>query len=104
MMAAMRRWLTASSLVLSPLFLSVIASSALAQPAPKAPPTPPPQAPAQAAPAQLPPEPEVTDPMLEPVPRPKVEVGTWQQALQLIKARSTDLRIAADEIARAEAQ
>jgi outer membrane protein TolC len=54
--------------------------------------------------AQLPPEPEVDDPMLAPVPRPKVEVNTWEEALRHVRARSTDIRIAAEQIARAEAQ
>jgi outer membrane protein TolC len=53
--------------------------------------------------AGLPPEPEVNDPMLAPVARAATEVGTWQQALRLVRDRSTDLRIAAQQIVRAEA-
>lgn len=52
---------------------------------------------------QLPPAPDVDDPMLTPVARPKVEISTWEQALNLVRARSTDLRIASEEISRAEA-
>lgn len=55
-------------------------------------------------PGQLPPPPDVNDPMLAPVPRPKIEISTWEEALQHVRARSTDLRIAAQEIARAEGQ
>ena len=42
--------------------------------------------------------------MLAPVARPNVEIGNWEEALKHVRARSTDLRIAAQEIARAEAQ
>jgi len=42
--------------------------------------------------------------MLVPVPRAKVEVRTWEDALKHVRARSTDLRSASEEIARAEAQ
>ena len=83
---------------LLPALLAVfsLAGRASAQPAPATPP---------AAPTgQLPPAPEVNDPMLAPVPRPKVEIGNWEEALKHVRARSTDLRIAAQQIARAEAQ
>jgi outer membrane protein TolC len=46
----------------------------------------------------------VNDPMLAPVARPKVEIANWEEALKHVRARSTDLRIASQEIARAEAQ
>jgi len=52
---------------------------------------------------QLPPAPDVNDPMLTPPARPKVEVSTWEEALHHVRARSTDLRIAAQDIERAEA-
>ncbi len=42
--------------------------------------------------------------MLEPPPRPKTEIATWDEALQHVRSRSTDLRIALQEVARAEAQ
>lgn len=93
----MRRTLVSSALVV---VVSAVGSVASAQPAPAAPPT----APAPAPAGQLPPEPEVNDPMLMPVPRPSIEVGNWDEALRHVRARSTDLRIAAQEIARAEAQ
>jgi outer membrane protein TolC len=47
---------------------------------------------------------EVNDPMLQPVPRPRTEIATWEEALTHVRARSTDLRVAALEIIRAEAQ
>jgi outer membrane protein TolC len=42
--------------------------------------------------------------MLQPVPRPSTEIATWEDALRHVRARSTDLRIAAQEIVRAEGQ
>jgi outer membrane protein, multidrug efflux system len=53
---------------------------------------------------QLPPAPTVDDPMLKPLPRPKIEITTWDDALQYIRARSTDLRVAAAQVEQAEAQ
>jgi outer membrane protein TolC len=51
------------------------------------------------------PAPLVTDdPMLDPVPPPAHIVSTWQEALGMLQSRSTDLRIALDEIERAEGQ
>ena len=44
------------------------------------------------------------DPMLAPVPRAKTEIATWANALSHVRARSTDLRIAMDEVLRAEGQ
>lgn len=41
--------------------------------------------------------------MLAPVPRPKTEVASWEEALTHIRARSTDLRIAMQQVVRAEA-
>jgi outer membrane protein TolC len=41
--------------------------------------------------------------MLAPVARPKVEVATWEEALKYVRTHSTDLRIAAQNIAHAEA-
>jgi outer membrane protein TolC len=51
------------------------------------------------------PAPLVTDdPMLEPIdPAPHI-VPTWQEALAMLRARSTDLRIALDEIERSQGQ
>lgn len=52
----------------------------------------------------LPPPLVVKDPMLQPVARPAIEVANWDEALKHIRARSTDLRIAAAEVQRAEGQ
>jgi multidrug efflux system outer membrane protein len=57
---------------------------------------------ASAAPPSIPPELEQKDPMLAPVPRAKREVATWEEALGLLKSRSTDLKTAYDEVRRAE--
>jgi outer membrane protein, multidrug efflux system len=42
--------------------------------------------------------------MLEPIPPPAHVVSSWQEALGMLQSRSTDLRIALDEIERAEGQ
>jgi multidrug efflux system outer membrane protein len=42
--------------------------------------------------------------MLVPVPRANNEIATWDEALRYVRARSTDLRIAADLVVSAEAQ
>jgi outer membrane protein TolC len=57
------------------------------------------------APAQLtvPPPPPVSDPMLTPVPAPKRVVSSWQEALTYLRARSTDLKTALDQVLQAEA-
>lgn len=95
MMPPMRR-----SLLLLSSFLTIgsigISNAAYAQPEPAAP--------APSPVGQLPPTVDVNDPMLQPVPRPKTEIANWEDALKHVRARSTDLRIAAQEIARAEAQ
>lgn len=51
----------------------------------------------------LPPSPSVSDPMLTPIPPPKRFIASWEEASQLLRARSTDLRRAYDDIKRAEA-
>lgn len=49
----------------------------------------------QQPPAVSPPfQPEVSDPLLEPVPPAPVQVGSWDEALALLRQRSTDLRAA----------
>lgn len=83
---------------------SLFAALAAASPAAHAQPVTEPTTPEPAAPGQLPPTPEVEDPMLEPVAPAPVEIARWDDALAHLRARSTDLRIAAQEIARAEAQ
>lgn len=54
--------------------------------------------------AQLPAPPTVNDPMLAPVPAAKQNVASWEDVLALVRARSTDLRIAYGEVLRAEGQ
>lgn len=64
-----------------------------------------PAAPAAPTPGtEIPAPPEVDDPMLRIVPRARIEIATWQEALQHVRARSTDLHIALDDVVRAEAQ
>lgn len=88
------------------LVLIAVASTttALAQPVPTAPPLPPPLASASSQPITIPPPPTVNDPMLAPVPPAKRTISTWEEALGYVRSRSTDLRIAYAEVARAEAQ
>src|SRR5262249_7650206 len=54
--------------------------------------------------AQLPPPLVENDEMLQPVAPAAHMVATWDEALSTLRARSTDLRIALDEIDRSEAQ
>src|SRR5687767_14554465 len=98
MMPRMRRSLRLFAPALAFLLACSFPGSAAAQPAP-----PPPAKPAPAQPdtrvGELPAAPNVDDPMLQPVARPRVEVATWEVALSHLRARSTDLRIAGEEIA-----
>jgi len=77
----------------------------LAQTPAKPPQAPPPflepPAGAATAPVELPPPPTIDDPMLAPMPPASKNLSTWEEALDLIRARSTDLRIAYDEVERA---
>jgi multidrug efflux system outer membrane protein len=50
------------------------------------------------------PMPNVSDPMLTPVLPASRQINTWQEALDLVRARSTDLRTSYDTILIAEAQ
>lgn len=59
---------------------------------------------ARASDDTLPPAPPVTDPMLEPLPPPRRTVATWEDVLSLVRARSTDLRLAFDEVEKAAGQ
>lgn len=70
------------------------------------PPTTPPVGTAAAAPVSpgLPPPPTVNDPMLLPVPVANKTVATWEEILTLMRARSTELKVAYLEVLRAEAQ
>ena len=93
---------------LLPLTALFAASSALAQGEaqqlpPSTAPTTQPGAPTVQTPVALP-MPNVTDPMLVPVPRAQKEIATWQEALDLLKSRSTDLRIAVDQVQSALGQ
>ncbi|MGE0322167.1 MAG: TolC family protein [Polyangiaceae bacterium] len=58
-------------------------------------------APAETASARLP---EVDDPMLAPVPAAKHTVKSWQQALKLVRTRSTSLRQARAQVESASAR
>lgn len=48
--------------------------------------------------------PEVNDPMLAPPPPPKRVLASWEEGLSYLRARSTDLKIALDQVLQAEAQ
>ncbi|MEZ4233209.1 MAG: TolC family protein [Polyangiaceae bacterium] len=48
--------------------------------------------------------PEITDPMLDPVPPAKHTVKSWQQALKLVRTRSTSLRQARAQVEAASAR
>src|SRR5580658_50286 len=54
------------------------------------------------SPVALPAPPTIDDPMLAPMPPASRSVSTWEETLELIRARSTDLRTAYDEVVRAE--
>ena len=58
----------------------------------------------QLAPFTMPTAPNIDDPMLAPAPPAKREIKSWQEAIQLVRARSTDLATAYAEVRRAEAQ
>lgn len=64
----------------------------------------PPPAPGPPTEVALPPAPKVDDPMLTPVPRARIEIATWEDALKHVRVRSTDLRLAVEDVSRAEAQ
>ena len=52
----------------------------------------------------LPPPPSVSDPDLAPLPPAKHILTSWNEIRDLLRARSTDMRVAIDEVGRAEAQ
>ena len=85
MMAAMRRLALVAAAALLAFPLPADAQEKQPQPALPAPPT-------------------VDDPMLAPVPRAATEVANWEEALKYVRARSTDLHIALEDVTRAEAQ
>lgn len=82
------------------------AANAQTRTTPRLPPPTTPAAGTTAAPVSpgLPPPPTVNDPMLLPVPVANKTVATWEDILTLIRARSTELKIAYLEVLRAEAQ
>ena len=59
---------------------------------------------ASAIPSAVPPPPHVDDPMLVPVPPPKRGVSSWAEALQLLLGRSSNLKMAIDQVINAEGQ
>src|SRR5436309_2137299 len=90
----MRLALRRLPLLVLPLLTLGIASPASAQEVPPPPST---------TPVVIPPAPTVNDPMLAPVPAAPKSIASWEEALTYVRARSTDLRIAYDEVLRAEA-
>ncbi|HSY21319.1 MAG TPA: TolC family protein [Polyangiaceae bacterium] len=54
-------------------------------------------------PIAVPPPPVISDPMLAPVPRPTRIVSSWAEVMTYLHARSTDLKIAIDNVLEAEA-
>jgi outer membrane protein TolC len=71
-------------------------------------PAAPPGSPASSLPSSgqftLPPPPPVDDPMLAPVPPPKRVVSSWSEAEEFLRARSTNLKTALDQVLQAEGQ
>ncbi len=82
------------------LFLLTATRAAQAQ----LPPATSPPAAAPEAPLTLPPAPTVDDPMLAPMPVAPRLISTWEETLELLRTRSTDLKVAYDEVMRAEGQ
>jgi multidrug efflux system outer membrane protein len=83
--------------------LAILPAAAHAQKPPPAPAAPPASSAAAAALLALPPPPPVNDVMLTPVPPAKRVVSSWQEALSYLRLRSTDLKIAFDQVLQAEA-
>ncbi|EPX60262.1 efflux transporter, HAE1 family, outer membrane efflux protein [Cystobacter fuscus DSM 2262] len=80
--------------VLSHVVLAPGVTLAQASPAP----APPPEA------ATQPPQPEVSDPMLAPVAPAPIQVGSWDEALQMLRQRSTELGTALARVESASGQ
>jgi outer membrane protein TolC len=98
-------FLLVAGVALAPLLSSprAVAQGEAQQLPPSTEPTAQPGAPNLQSPVALPVQ-NVTDPMLAPVnPAPR-ELKTWQEALDLVKARSTDLRASYDNVLVADAQ
>ncbi|MCP3062669.1 TolC family protein [Myxococcus sp. K38C18041901] len=51
-----------------------------------------------------PPQPEVSDPLLTPVPPAPIQMKSWDEALELVRQRSTDLRTALAQVESAAGQ
>src|SRR5690606_17688162 len=62
--------------------------------------------PRESSPLPAPPrfEARVDDPMLAPMPPAEAQVGSWDEALGLVRQRSTDLRFAESQVTRARGQ
>src|ERR1700722_12593956 len=92
--------------LLSLLIFALPAQALAQQPAAvrNAPPLPPPPPPAAQGLLTVPAPPTVSDPMLAPVPMPKRVLSSWAEAVMYLRARSTDLKIALDQVLQAEAQ
>lgn len=60
--------------------------------------------PSAEAPVAIPPPPSVNDPMLAPMPPAPKTISTWEEAISLVRANSTDLRIQYNQVLSAEAQ
>lgn len=94
----MRTKLSALTLAAS-LAASLHASPSWGQPKDPAPPLPVPVAPPPDAPA---PRPAVDDPLLKPVPKPQKTLASWRDVVDLVRTRSLELKVAAEEIERAK--
>jgi len=85
------------------LALVTVSGAAQAQTPRAATPAPPATPPATPSMLGLPPPPAVSDPMLTPVAPPKRILASWPEAITYLRARSTDLKIALDQVLQAEA-
>jgi outer membrane protein TolC len=92
------------------LLFAIIPATAVAQTrGPRTPAAPSPSPPTEGAPresamADAGPEPTLNDPMLVALPHPRRTIANWEDALGLVRSRSVDLRVAFDEVTRAEGQ
>jgi len=94
------------SLLVLPLLIATNAFAQQPQPL-KLPQQPAPQTTVQASATDattLPPPPAVDDPDLKPLPPAQLSVSSWDEISQYLRAKSADLRVALDEVGRAQAQ
>lgn len=91
--------------LLSLVMFALPATAIAQQPAPahNVAPLPPPLPPPAPGLLTVPAPPTVSDPMLAPVPMPKRVLSSWAEAVTYLRARSTDLKIALDQVLQAEA-